>query len=143
MSLSQSIQFATDHSATILVVEDEVLVRMVLADYLQDCGFKVIEAANADEAMAIATEPTVTIDLVFSDVRMPGSIDGFALATWLREHRRDLPVMLTSGDVGQANIVRNVFPGEVFFHKPYGLENVAAKIAQTLLKAPGRKCARA
>lgn len=143
MSLSQSIRFDSHDPATVLIVEDEILVRMVLADYLQDCGFKIIEAANADEALAFINEPSVQVDLVFSDVRMPGSIDGFALATWLLKHHREIPVILTSGDIGQANLLRNVFPGEAFFHKPYGLEIVAAKIAQTLLHVTDGKLARA
>ena len=134
MSISQRVHLGPGRSATVLVVEDEVLVRMALADYLQDCGFGVIEAANADEALAIVNAPSVRVDLVFSDVRMPGTMDGFGLANWIREHRKDLPVILTSGDVGPKNIVRNVFPGEAFFAKPYRLDNVAAQITQTLCR---------
>jgi DNA-binding NtrC family response regulator len=138
MTTSQRAAFGFGLSTTVMVVEDEMLVRMALADYLKDCGFGVIEAANADEAVAMIAEPTVSVDLVFTDVRMPGTMDGFGLANWLREHRKNLPVILTSGDVGPKNIDQKVLPGEAFFPKPYRLENVAAKIAQTLARATGQ-----
>jgi two-component system, response regulator PdtaR len=63
-------------SPTVLVVEDEVLVRMVIADYLRDCGFRVLEASTADEAMRVLGT-NERVDIVFSDVQMPGSLDGF------------------------------------------------------------------
>jgi CheY-like chemotaxis protein len=62
------------------VVEDEVLVRLVIADYLRECGYKVYEAVNAGEAVAMLQAPEVFINVVFSDVQMPGTMDGFALA---------------------------------------------------------------
>ena len=80
---------------TILVVEDEVLVRMPIAQYLRDCGYKVIEAVSADEAMAVLLHRETVVDVVFSDIEMPGAIDGFGLAKWIREHRPGLDVVLT------------------------------------------------
>ncbi|MGZ5904834.1 MAG: response regulator, partial [Reyranella sp.] len=68
---------------TVLVVEDEILVRTVIAAYLRDCGFDVVEAGSADEAVRVL-EAGVRIDIVFSDINMPGSLDGFGLAQWLR-----------------------------------------------------------
>jgi CheY-like chemotaxis protein len=65
-------------SQTILVVEDEVLIRLVIAEYLRECGYKVYEAAHADEALAVLQSPDVPIDIVFSDVVMPGRMDGSA-----------------------------------------------------------------
>lgn len=70
---------------TILVVEDDVLVRMPIAQYLRDCGYKVVEAVNADEAIAVLLHQETVVDVVFSDIEMPGSIDGFGLAKWIRE----------------------------------------------------------
>ena len=69
----------------ILVVEDDVLVRMPIAQYLRDCGYKVVEAVNADEAIAVLLHQETVVDVVFSDIEMPGSIDGFGLAKWIRE----------------------------------------------------------
>lgn len=80
---------------TILVVEDDVLVRMPIAQYLRDCGYKVIEAVNAEEAMAVLLHQETVVHLVFSDIEMPGAIDGFGLAKWIREHRPGLGVLLT------------------------------------------------
>ena len=79
---------------TILVVEDDVLVRMPIAQYLRDCGYKVIEAVSADEAMAVLLHRETVVDIVFSDIEMPGSIDGFGLAKWIREHCPGLDVVL-------------------------------------------------
>jgi CheY-like chemotaxis protein len=60
---------------TILIVEDEVLIRMPIAHCLRDCGYKVIEAANADEAMAVLTHKDTVLDIVFTDIEMV--VDGF------------------------------------------------------------------
>ncbi|MFC5085869.1 response regulator [Microvirga arabica] len=82
---------------TILVVEDEVLVRLVIADYLRECGYKVYEAVNAGEALEVLQSSRVPIDVVFSDVQMPGEIDGFGLARWVRANKPGVQVILTSG----------------------------------------------
>ena len=79
---------------TVLVVDDDVLIRMAIADYLRSCGFRVFEAANGDEAVQIMTEPDIAIDIVLSDVEMSGSMQGFALANWVRANRPDLPIIL-------------------------------------------------
>jgi len=79
---------------TILIVEGDVLVRMPIAAYLRDCGYKVIEAVNADEAMAVLLHKETVVDIVFIDIEMPGAVDGFGLAKWIREHRPGLDVLL-------------------------------------------------
>jgi DNA-binding NtrC family response regulator len=86
---------------TILIVEDDVLVRMPIAHYLRDCGYKVIEAANADEAMTVLLHKETVVDIVFSDIEMPGAVDGFGLAKWIRERRPGLDVLL-AGTVPRA-----------------------------------------
>jgi DNA-binding NtrC family response regulator len=91
----------TQVQETILVVENDILVRMPIAQYLRDCGYKVIEAANADEAMAVLLHQQTVVDVVFSDIEMPGAMDGFGLANWIREHRPGLDVLLT-GTVSRA-----------------------------------------
>ena len=67
---------------------------MPIAQYLRDCGYKVIEAVSADEAMAVLLHRETVVDVVFSDIEMPGSIDGFGLAKWIRGHRPGLDVVL-------------------------------------------------
>ncbi len=81
---------------TVLIVEDELLVRMPIAEYLRDCGFNVLEAEDAREAIGLV-DGNGPVDVVFSDVRMPGEMDGFALARWIRAHHPEVPVLLTSG----------------------------------------------
>jgi CheY-like chemotaxis protein len=82
---------------TILVVEDEVLIRLSLSDYLRECGFTVLEAASGDEAIEVLRGRGDDVDLVFSDVQMPGETDGFTLARWVRSNHPEIPVILTSG----------------------------------------------
>ena len=80
---------------TVLVVEDEVLLRLSIAAYLRDCGYRVIEAADADEAVVVLKQPELDIDVLFTDVEMPGAMDGFGLAQWTRANRPGLDVILT------------------------------------------------
>jgi DNA-binding NtrC family response regulator len=117
---------------TVLIVEDEVLVRLMLSDYLQECGFKVLEAATADEALIILEKGSVQIDTVLTDVRMPGKLDGFGLARWIREHRPGLPVVLTSGDARKADAAEELCETFPFFRKPYHLKAVVAQIRRLL-----------
>src|SRR5437868_148098 len=86
---------------TILLVEDEVLIRITLADFLRDSGYRVLEAADVAEAKAMLNAGT-PVDLVFSDVSMPGEENGFALAKWLRAHHPRIVVLLTSGFADRA-----------------------------------------
>ena len=120
-----------DEPATILVVEDEIIIRMNLADFLADEGYTVLEASNAAEAVGILCNAAQRVDLVLSDVRMPGEMDGLGLASWLQEHHKGLPVILTSGDVGQGNTQMG-FAGVRFLGKPYHLRDVAEKITEVM-----------
>jgi CheY-like chemotaxis protein len=86
-----------DPPQVILVVDDEVLVRLAVAEFLRDCGFQVFEAADGTEAILILEATDRPIDLIFSDVQMP-NLDGFGLAKWVREHRSDVKIVLTSGN---------------------------------------------
>ena len=87
---------ASERSLTILLVEDEVLIRMSLAWHLRDHGCQVIEAVHADEAMAILAS-AVPVDVLLTDVHLPGAMNGFALARWAQAHRPGLKVIITSG----------------------------------------------
>jgi DNA-binding NtrC family response regulator len=122
--------------STILIVEDETLIRIMLSDYLQECGFAVLEAANADEAVTLIERDVSGIDLIFSDVRMPGTMDGFGLAKWVRENRPSLPVILTSGDIGKANLAQDLCANGLFLAKPYELDLIAEKIRQAIEERP-------
>lgn len=82
--------------ATILVVEDDGLIRMDLADTLNDQGFVVFEAGNADEALAIMNESTLIRALV-TDIDMPGSMNGLELAHHVAETNPDCAIVVISG----------------------------------------------
>jgi CheY-like chemotaxis protein len=126
-----------DRAPTILIVDDEVLLRLVLSDFLKECGFEIVEAGSAAEAVEIIEQGVVKIDLVFSDIRMPGEMDGLGLAKWVRENRSDLPVFLASGDIGKTNIARELCAEEPFFTKPYDLDAVVSKMRDALASRSG------
>jgi CheY-like chemotaxis protein len=118
-------------SRTILVVEDEVLVRLALAETLRDEGFSVVEAANADEAIAVLSSST-SIDVVLTDVNMPGSRDGIALGRYARATWPDLKVIVVSGRVAPSGVAG---AADAFLAKPYDPQNIV-RIIEKLL--PGR-----
>jgi CheY-like chemotaxis protein len=89
-------------SQTVLVVEGEVLVRMAVAQQLRECGYTVVEAADAQEALTVLRHGNVNIHIVLTGIEMPGSMDGFSLAKWIREHRADLKVILTGSEARAA-----------------------------------------
>jgi CheY-like chemotaxis protein len=84
------------HAQTVLVVEDEIFVRCAVGDHLRNCGMHVIEAANAVEAIRVLASGT-DIDLVFSDVQMPGFVDGVDLAHWVALEHPSMKLVLTAG----------------------------------------------
>ena len=118
-----------------LVVEDEVLIRLVIADYLRDCGYKVHEAVSGEEAIAILQAPEVSIDVVFSDVEMPGSMDGFALARWVRANKPGMEIILTSGIERSADIAATLCEAGPLMKKPYSSQDVVDRLRQLAAKA--------
>jgi CheY-like chemotaxis protein len=82
---------------SILVVEDEALIRMMIADDLRQAGFKIIEAANADDALKVL-QTSVKVDMVLTDIRMPGSLDGLELARRVRANWPKLKILIVSGE---------------------------------------------
>lgn len=82
--------------ASVLVVEDDVLVRIAVAEYLRECGFRVIEAAGGLEAKTVLQHGPA-IDVLFADSRLAGSDNGFALAQWTRRYRPTITVVLSTG----------------------------------------------
>ena len=84
----------SSESATVLVIEQDVLIRASVSGYLRHCGFKVIEAGDAEEAFAVL-HSDAKLAVVFSDVGLAG--DGFGLAQWVRRERPDVKVVLSSG----------------------------------------------
>jgi CheY-like chemotaxis protein len=116
---------------TVLVVEDETMVRMPIAEFLRDCGYNVLEAGDASEAIA-AMDAEESVSLVFSDIRMPGKMDGFGLAEWFQSHYPSVPVLLTSGYNGGRAVQSASVPRNSFIEKPYSQTQVARRIADLL-----------
>jgi two-component system, response regulator PdtaR len=112
----------------ILVVEDEVLVRMVIADQLRDAGYTVIEAADAQQALDTLAHG-FAVKLVVSDIEMPGSMDGVQLARVVRSAHPAIKIVLTTGHVERAA------GGEHYglFGKPYDAATII-KYIDTLLR---------
>jgi DNA-binding response OmpR family regulator len=119
---------------TILLVEDELLIRHVIADYLRDCGFKVYEAASADEAISLLMSPEVSVELVFSDVQMPGSMDGFGLARWVRTNRPGVGVILASGPERATQLAGELCEAGPVLAKPYDPQIALDHIKQLIRK---------
>ena len=121
-----------DRTPTVLLVEDEFLIRVMLSDYLQGCGFKVLEGSTADEALAIIEKLDVPIDVVLTDIRMPGSMDGFGLVRWISANRPDINVIMASGEAKKADAAKELCENAPLFEKPYNLEAVVSKIRATI-----------
>lgn len=115
--------------AVVLVVEDSAIIRMGAVDLVQSAGYEALEASNADEAIRIL-ESRADIDLVFTDVQMPGTMDGIKLSHYI--HDRWPPVKLIVAS-GMAILEESSLPeGSRFFSKPYGDHAIADAMADML-----------
>ncbi len=112
----------SEQKHVILIVEDEEVIRELLREHLSDLGFEVISASNADEARKI-------IELVLTDVNMPGSMDGAELAKWLDSYAPSMPVILVSG---KASIPSNASAKRWFLRKPFQLSDLEDRIRKLL-----------
>jgi CheY-like chemotaxis protein len=110
----------------VLIVEDEYLIRMDAADMIAAAGFDIVEARNADEAIAIL-ERRFDISVVFTDVQMPGSMDGLKLAAAIRGRWPPIKIVATSGlDIRESDLPR----GSHFLRKPYNTAQIVGTLRQ-------------
>jgi CheY-like chemotaxis protein len=117
-----------DHSsapAVVLVVEDEMLLRMRAVDMVEDAGFTSVEAVNADEAVAIL-ESRSDIALLLTDIQMPGSMDGLKLAHAVHERWPPIRIILVSGQLRLASI--DIPADSRFFGKPLEAKEMIAEM---------------
>ncbi len=119
---------------TVLIVEDEFFVRFTTAEFLRDEGYEILEAANADDALEIF-KSGARVDLLFSDVRMPGSMDGIGLATLVRREWPSVIIILTSGYAPELLSARSVAEDRVI-PKPYRQQAVLSAIHSLIEQAP-------
>ncbi len=107
---------------TVLVVEDEPLILLDIVDYLENEGFRVLQAANAAQAIEmLEREPAISI--IFTDVEMPGTMDGLKLAALVRDRWPPVKIVVTSGH--KTVEITDLPDGGVFFSKPYRPEELA------------------
>jgi DNA-binding response OmpR family regulator len=117
---------ASSAQRTILVVEPDILVRMAIADYLRECGYKVLEGVTAQDVVT-ALESKQKIDVVFTEVQLTGDMDGFALARWVRKNHSGVNVVLTSG-IPKAAEKAGDLCDESPLEKPYHPQEVVRRI---------------
>lgn len=124
---------AGEERRTILLVEDDALLRVSIGDHLRGKGYHVIEAGTVIEAATVLSSGP-QVHLVFSDVDLPGATGGLSLAVWIGAHHPDVPLILTSG-------VRAVMPALAsqrripFIPKPYDFDHVATLVAAAIAGA--------
>lgn len=131
VDISQGSSGPSPSRIAILVVEDETLIRLLAADSLQDAGFEVIAAVNAAEAIAIL-ESDARIDFVFTDIMMPGSMNGIGLGAWIRARRPELPIAFTSGVARAIMLTLGLRDGDAFFAKPVTFDGLVRHIHATV-----------
>lgn len=122
---------------TVMVVEDDAILRFGLAMDLRQAGFRVREAANVSEAET-ALETGAEIDLLVTDIEMPGGRDGVALAKMVRAEAPGIRIIVVSGTLPERGIVG---VADAFFGKPYDPRRLIER-AKSLLAAPARNTAR-
>ena len=113
----------------VLIVEDEMLLRMRAVDMVEDAGFTSIEAVDADQAVAIL-ESRSDIALLFTDIQMPGSMDGLRLAHAVHERWPPIKIILVSGQLELANI--DIPANSRFFGKPLEAKNMIAEMQEMI-----------
>ena len=112
----------------VVIAEDEPLIRMLAVDVLTEQGFEVIEAAHANEALAILEAQAADIHMLFTDIHMPGSIDGLELAHHARRHWPWIALLVTSA---KARPQADEMPiRSQFLSKPYHLSHVVAHVRE-------------
>jgi DNA-binding NtrC family response regulator len=113
---------------TVLLVEDEVLIRLMVADELRSQGIQVLEASDAEEAMTVL-KSELAVHMLFTDIRMPGRMDGMALARFTREHYPHIKLVVASSQLS-AEAVQGL--ADEFIPKPFDLPRTITKIERLL-----------
>lgn len=113
----------------ILLLDDDFWTRFSAAETLRALGYRVIEARDAEEGISVLTAGT-QVDAVFSDINMPGELDGLGFAAWLAEHHPQLPLLLTSG-LSRPSVPQGSNRSH-FIAKPYDLLEVDRRLRMML-----------
>lgn len=121
------------HTTHVLLVEDEALISMLVADELRDRGFAVHEVASGEEALR-HLQSGAPVDVIFTDVNLPGSIDGGELAKRAREMRPELPIVYASGRYAEFGL-KGMVARSLFVPKPYSPADVCTLIERLSAQA--------
>ena len=121
------LQEQSSAAPVVLIVENDVLLRLVTASNLRDAGFEVIEAANCAEALRVLDR--IPVDVLFSDIDMPGNMGGLALAQWVHRSQADTRIVLTSGAARTPGDVKEYAS---FLPKPYAEKDVERLLRSVL-----------
>ncbi len=122
-------------SHCLIVADGEVLVRNVLAEYLRECGYKVIEAANSDEVVAVMQESSTTIDAILLDANLQGTMNAFELRMWARKRNPALEIVLAGTVVAAAHAAGDFCDEGPHLKRPYDPQAVLQHIKRLLAKA--------
>ena len=112
---------------TVLVIDDEILVRIVISEYLRDSGYRVLEAGSPDDAVAILGSK-LKVDIVFTDLELPGHSSGLELARWIRRRHPNMRVIVTSGVYSSAELAGELCEAGPPIAKPYESDAVVQRI---------------
>jgi CheY-like chemotaxis protein len=118
----------------VLVVDDEVIARMVISEYLRECGYRVIEAVGFEEASAVLQHAELRVDVVLCGMRQAVAAGGFALAQWLRKHRPHTEIILAGNHARAADAAGDLCESGPTLAKPYDPQLVLDRIKQLLAK---------
>ncbi len=111
-------------SASILIIDADIVSRHTIADYLRHCGYAVVEAANTDEALIALSEFTLSIDVIVCDIAAIGERSGFELANWVRDNRPELEVRLAGTLEKAVNTAAELCESGPHLARPYEPEAV-------------------
>ncbi len=129
LGFPQAGDITTDRKAVILVVEDSAIIRMGAVDLVVNAGYEALEASNAEEAIRLL-EARTDIVLVFTDVGMPGTMDGIKLAHYIRNRWPPVKLIVASG---RSIIEQSRLPeGSQFVPKPYNDSTIVEQIRRML-----------
>jgi CheY-like chemotaxis protein len=119
-------------AVSVLLVEDEALISHLVADWLNERGFVVHEASNADDALRYMDDGG-PVDVLFTDINLPGAIDGAELAQRARQRRPELPIVYASGRYGPTDL--GLVPRSIFLSKPYNPDDVCTLLSRLTARA--------
>jgi CheY-like chemotaxis protein len=116
----------------IIVADSEVIVRNAIADYLRDCGYKVIDAASSEEVVTILDSGSTTVSAILCDVNLRGGMNGFALRLWARQHWPDIQFILAGTVAAEVQAAGELCEAGPHLERPYHPQTVLDYIKRLL-----------